>query len=385
MRGILFAAALAAAFGSPLLAQMPASTPAAAQAFTPIEVAADGTITLRMYAPAANAVQVTGEVVIVSGRDSLPMTKDQNGVWSARLPGLAPDAYTYSYMVDGAPTTDQKNPGVKAGPAGVNNRLEMPGSPEFYAWANVPHGTVAINWHQSAVLNQVRSVWVYTPPGYDSSPAARYPVLYLLHGSGDLEGGWTQEGRANFILDNLIAAGKAKPMIIVMPRGHVFTDRQIERQSNNAQIQQVLLTEVVPFIEANYRVATDRNSRAIAGLSMGGGQTLRFGLQNLDKFAWVIGLSPAILLADSELALFDGLIANPEKSNAALKLLMIRCGTKDHLITNSDRFTQFLTSHQIKHTYVRTDYESKWPGRKDDHTWPIWRMDLRDVAPLLFK
>jgi enterochelin esterase-like enzyme len=118
---------------------------------------------------------------------------------------------------------------------------------------------------------------------------------------------------------------------------------------------------------------------------MGGGQALRFGLRHLDTFAWVVGLSPAILIAESEIKLFDPLIADPKKSNAALKLLMIRCGTQDHLITNSDRFTEFLKAHDIRFTYARTDYESRWPGRKDDHTWPIWRMDLRDVAQWLFR
>jgi enterochelin esterase family protein len=368
-----------------LSGQVPTSAPSGVQAFEPIQVAADGTITFRMYAPGAKEVQVVGEIVIVSGRESLPMTKDANGVWTTKLSGLLPETYTYSYRVDGAPATDQKNINVKAGPTGVNSWVEMPGSPEFYAYANVPHGTVEISWFRSGTLNQVRSLWIYTPPSYDLNPSARYPALYLQHGTGDLEDSWTKVGRANFILDNLIAAGKAKPMIVVMPNGHVFSDHVIERQSNNAQIEQVLMKEIIPYIDAHYRTAADRNSRAIAGLSMGGGQALRFGLRNLDKFAWVIGFSPAILLADSELALFDDFVANEEKSNTQLKLLMFFCGTKDHLIANSDRFHTFLDSHHIKHTFERTDYEPKWPGRRDDHTWPIWRMNLRDVAPLLFR
>ena len=367
----------------PALGQMmPGSTGAAA--FAPVEVGADGAITFRMLAPGARSVELRGEVVGVSGRDSLPLTKDEKGIWSATLKGLVPELYSYAYFVDGAPVADQKNPGAKVGPMGVSSRFEMPGSPEFYAPQAVPHGKVEINWHHSAVLNQVRPMWVYTPPGYATS-TTRYPVLFLLHGSGDLEGGWTEDGKANFILDNLIAAGKAKPMIIVMPRGHVFADHQIERQKNNELLQRVMIEELIPFIDANYRTLANRESRAIAGLSMGGGQTLRFGLRNLDRFAWVIGLSPAILLIPAEMDLFTDLIANPEKSNAALKLLMIRCGTQDHLITNSDRFTTFLKDRQIRHTYVRTDYQSRWPGRKDDHTWPIWRMDLRDLAQLLFK
>lgn len=384
MRAILWAV-LGAALSMPLAAQVPASAPSGVQGFKPIEVAADGTITFRMYAPGAKEAQVVGEIVTVSGRESLPMTKDANGVWSAKLSGMFPETYTYSYRVDGAPAADEKNIHVKTGPTGVNNWVEMPGSPEFYAYADVPHGRVEINWFHSATLHQVRSLWVYTPPSYDLNPSARYPVLYLQHGTGDLEDGWTKAGRANFILDNLIAAGKAKPMVVVMPNGHVFSDHVIERQSNNAQIEQVLIQEIIPYIDAHYRTAADRNSRAIAGLSMGGGQALRFGLRNRDEFAWVIGFSPAIFLADSEPALFDGFIANAEKSNTQPKLLMFFCGTKDHLIANSDRFHAFLDSHHIKHTFERTDYESKWPGRRDDHTWPIWRMNLRDVAPLLFR
>jgi enterochelin esterase family protein len=384
MRVILFTA-LFAVWSVPLWAQVPTSAPSGVQAFEPVQVAADGTITFKMFAPGAKEVQVIGEIVTVSGRESLPMTKDANGVWSAKLSGMFRDTYTYSYRVDGAPTADEKNINVKTGPTGVNNWVEMPGSPEFYGYANVPHGRVEINWFRSGTLNQVRSLWVYTPPSYDQNPSARFPVLYLQHGTGDLEDGWTKVGRANFILDNLIAAGRAKPMIIVMPNGHVFSDHVIERQSNNAQIEQVLLQEIIPYIDAHYRTAPDRNSRAIAGLSMGGGQALRFGLRNPDKFAWVIGFSPAIFLADSEQALFDKFVADPEKSNAQLKLLMFFCGTKDHLIANSDRFHAFLDSHHIQHTFQRTDYESKWPGRRDDHTWPIWRMNLRDVAPLLFR
>lgn len=365
-------------------AQMPSGA-GAANAFSPVEVSPEGKITFRLLAPAAQKVELRGEVVTVSGRDAVTMTKDEKGIWTATLSGLVPELYSYSYMVDGAPLTDQKNPGAKVGPMGVSSRFEMPGSPDFYAPHNVPHGRVEINWHHSALLSEVRPLWVYTPPGYADTLTSRYPVLYLLHGSGDLERGWTEDGKTNFILDNLIAAGRAKPMIVVMPRGHVYADHQIERQQNNALLEQVLVKELIPFIDAGYRTVAERGSRAIAGLSMGGGQALRFGLRNRDQFAWVIGLSPAILLAPVETALFDSLIADPTKSNAGLKLLMVRCGTKDHLITNADRFTAFLKEHQIRHTYVRSDYEARWPGRKDDHTWPIWRMDLRDVAQLLFR
>lgn len=380
---ILLSLALVTALPASAPAQMPPGS-TGVTAFAPVEVA-DGTITFRMYAPGARSVELRGEVVMVAGHRSVPMTRDANGIWSATVSGLPPEQYSYLYGVDGAPTADQKNPGAKVGPMGVSSRFEMPGSPGFYAAKDVPHGRVEINWHHSAILGQVRPLRVYTPPGYGSGDDTTYPVLYLLHGSGDLEGGWTDDGRTNFILDNLIAAGKAKPMIVVMPLGHVFADHQIERQENNEKIGRVLVEELIPFVESHYRVVTDRTGRAIAGLSMGGGQALRFGLQNPDEFAWVVGLSPAVLLGETETKLFDDLIARLKGSGEALELLMVRCGTKDHLIENVDAFAKKLTDSDVEHTYVRTDYEPRWPGRLDDHTWPIWRMDLRDVAQVLFK
>jgi enterochelin esterase family protein len=353
--------------------------------FNPVE-ATEGAVTFRMYAPAAKTVELRGEIVTVSGRDFIPMTKDARGVWSVTVKGVRPELSSYLFMVDGAPVMDQRNPGAKVGPRGNSSRFEVPGSPDFYAAREVPHGKVEINWHRSAILNQTRALWVYTPPGYDSNASQRYPVLYLLHGSGDLEDGWTKDGRANFILDNLIAERRAVPMLIVMPLGHVYGDHQIDREKNNELLEQVLIKELIPFVDSTYRTVAVRGSRAIAGLSMGGGQSLRFGLHNLDRFAWVAGFSPAIRYSDAEYAkLFSTLIADPQKSNQLLKLLMVRCGTKDHLIDAADAFTKFLAAKSVKFEYKRTDYESLWPGRKDDHTWPIWRMDLRDVAPVLFR
>lgn len=352
--------------------------------FTPVEYR-EGAVIFNMYAPKATAVEVRGEAVEVAGKDFLPMTRDDRGIWSATLPGLLPDGYTYVYMVDGAPTVDQKNTGAKVGPRGNNSRFLMPGYPEFFADKAVPHGKVEINYYPSDLLGETRSVWVYTPPGYAGSDI-RLPVLYLLHGSGDLEGGWIEEGRANFILDNLIAAGRAKPMIIVMPRGHVMADRQINREQNNDLLQRVLYEEIVPYVDANYRTLADRRQRAIMGLSMGGGQALRFGLQNMDLFASVIGLSPAIRYPEATYReMFAAAIANPGTTNERLDLLMIYCGTMDHLLDASDAFDRFLTAQGIDHEYLRTDYEAMWPGRLDDHTWPIWRMNLRDAAPLLFR
>ena len=353
-------------------------------AFRPVEVV-DGIITFRMFAPQARSVQLRGEAVTVSGKEFIPMAKDDKGIWSASIRGLRPETYSYLYMVDGAPAMDQRNPGAKVGPRGNSNRFDMPGSPEFYEARNIEHGRVEMNWYRSGLLNETRPLWIYTPPGYGAGNQ-RYPVMYLLHGSGDLEAGWVEDGRANFILDNLIVAGKAKPMIIVMPRGHVVAERQIDREKNNELLEQTMLKEIIPFVDAHYRVQADRNNRAIVGLSMGGGQALRFGLRHPDQFAHVVGLSPAIRYPDTTYrTMFADLIANADKTNQQFKLIMLRCGTKDHLLDASDAFDAFLEANKIRHRYARTDYESMWPGRRDDHTWPIWRMDLRDVAPLLFR
>jgi enterochelin esterase family protein len=379
--GVLFATV---SFGQTPRPGAPVDPTEAVPAFNPVEFK-DGVVTFHMYAPQARYVEVRGEAITVAGKEFLPMTRDERGVWSASLSGLRPDGYTYIYMVDGAPTMDQKNTGAKVGPRGNNNRFLMPGYPDFHADKPVPHGKVEMNFYSSALLKETRRLWIYTPPAY-STGNQRYPVLYLLHGSGDLEGGWVEEGRANFILDNLLGAGKAQPMIIVMPRGHVMADSQIDREKNNAVLQRVLYEEVVPYVDSHYRTLTDRNNRAIMGLSMGGGQSLRFGLQNTGLFATVIGLSPAIRYPeDTYRKMFADLVGNPENTNRQMKLIMILCGTKDHLVDASDAFDRFLTASRIRHEYRRTEYEPMWPGRRDDHTWPIWRMNLRDVAPLLFR
>lgn len=352
--------------------------------FSPVEIA-NGAITFRMFAPQAKSVQLRGEAVTVSGKEFIPMTKSDNGVWSASIRGLRPETYSYIFMVDGAPTMDQRNPGAKVGPRGNSTRFDMPGSPEFYSDRKVPHGKVEMNWYPSGLLKETRPLWIYTPPGY-SSGTQRYPVLYLLHGSGDLEAGWVEDGYANYILDNLIADGKAQPMIIVLPRGHVIADRQIDREKNNEMLEKALVEEIIPYVDANYRVRAGRANRAIAGLSMGGGQSLRFGLRHRDLFASVIGFSAAIRYPEATYkSMFSDLIADPAKSNSEFKLLQLYCGTKDHLLDASDAFDKFLTANKIKHDYKRTEYEAMWPGRRDDHTWPIWRMNLRDLAPLLFR
>jgi enterochelin esterase-like enzyme len=352
------------------------------------QVNPDGSVTLRLYAPNAQSVALTAEVAALRGQERLPMEKDADGVWSATVRGMRPDTYSYNFDVDGAVVPDPHNQAVKIGSTVINRSLvHIPGEEAaFYQVQDVPHGRVEINWYRSSTLDQTRRVFVYTPPGY-SNGIDRYPVLYLLHGVGDTESGWTEPGRAHFILDNLIAAGQAQPMLIVMPFGHVYHERRVERARNNDLIEQNLLQDLMPYVEAQYRAHTDRESRAIAGLSMGGGQALTFGLRHLDRFAWIGAFSAAVRPErdGSHEHTFADLIADPEASNERIKLLWMRCGEADRVIEYSEPFAQFLRAHGIRHTYAAVDYEPLWPGRLDDHVWPVWRFDLRDFASLLFK
>jgi enterochelin esterase family protein len=247
---------------------------------------------------------------------------------------------------------------------------------------NIPHGEIHHHFYKSAVAGDDRDFYVYTPPGYDSTAKKTYPVLYLLHGYSDDASGWTAVGRANVILDNLIAQGKAKPMIVVMPLGY-GTMELIElgwgawshtdvRDRNFANFRAALLTEVMPQVEGEYRVTKDRNARAIAGLSMGGSESLLTGLNNLDKFAWVGAFSSGGI-PDEFQKDFPSLDAN---ANRQLRLLWIACGTEDGLITINRNLREWLKTKGVKVTEIET------PGM---HTWMVWRRNLSEFAPLLFR
>jgi enterochelin esterase family protein len=351
------------------------------------QVNPDGSVTLRLYAPQAQSVALTAEIASLRGQERWPMERDADGVWSATVRGMRPDTYSYNFDVDGAVVTDPRNQAIKIGMVTNRSLVHIPGEETaFYQVQDVPHGRVEINTYSSSTLGQTRRLFVYVPPGYRESGDS-YPVLYLLHGVGDTESGWTETGRAHAILDNLIAAGQAQPMLVVMPFGHVYHDRQMERKRSNRLIEQNLLQDLIPYVEAHYRVGAGREARAIAGLSMGGGQALTFGLRHLDLFAWIGGFSAAVRPErDGPYEhTFANLIADPAASNERIKLLWMRCGEADHLIEYNEAFAQFLHAHGIRHTYTAVDYEPLWPGRLDDHVWPVWRFDLRDYASLLFR
>jgi enterochelin esterase-like enzyme len=342
------------------------------------EVHADDSVTFRFRAPNALDVKLERE-----GTEALAMQKDEQGVWSVTTAPLAPDYYGYSFVADGVRLIDPENPLLTPNLLNTENAVHVPGLLSLpWEWNDVAHGVVHHHFYKSAVAHDDRDYYVYTPAGYDPAATKTYPVLYLLHGFSDDASGWTAVGHANVILDNLIAQGKAKPMIVVMPLGygtmefvHLAWDAWSHtalRNRNFENFRQALLTEVMPRVESEYRISQDRNARAIAGLSMGGSESLLTGLNHLDKFSWVGGFSSGGIPEDFEKD-FPALDA---KANEQLHLLWIACGTEDHLITLNRSVRGWLKTKGVKLTEIET------PGM---HTWMVWRRNLAEFAPLLFR
>lgn len=241
---------------SSLAAAQPAPRPPARARIISPEVLPDHRVTFRLPAPKANSVAVVGEFA----KEPQPMVKDEAGLWSVTVGPLGPDIYSYNFSVDGFSTLDPNNQDLKESLRPTQSLLEVPGDkPVPYEARPVPHGAVSVHWYHSKSVGALRRIYVYTPPGYDAARGAKYPVLYLLHGSGDAENGWTWVGRANLIADNLLAERKARPAIIVMPFGHVFTASGAPGPSN--AFEQDLLKDVIPLVERHYRVAANREDR----------------------------------------------------------------------------------------------------------------------------
>jgi enterochelin esterase-like enzyme len=345
------------------------------------EVHPDGSITFRYKDPTASKVLLNLE----GAGKPLPMQKDGDGVWTVVTPPLPPEIYGYGFEVDGQPQIDPKNPVVKPNLIFVGNLVTVPGSvPQLWEAREVPHGVVHHYLYTSRVVkglvNGQSEYYVYTPPSYDPKRAKPYPVLYLLHGWSDMANGWTAVGQANFIFDNLIAEGKVKPMLVVMPlgygdmkfvnSGHGAWDDNAAVAHNVSLFSRALLTEILPQVESAYHASKDRNDRAITGLSMGGLESLTIGLTHPEQFGWVGGFSSALGHREQdELAALSGKSAGPH-------LLWIACGTQDDLITPNRKFIAWLKSKDVPVTAVET------PGM---HTWMVWRDNLAHFAPLLFK
>ena len=343
------------------------------------EVRADNRVTIRFRAPNAKEVSVSLEGV----PKSIPMIKDDQGVWSLTTDPLAPDYYGYSIIADGVNMFDPSNHSVKPNFLYRASELHVPGPPSLpWEISAVPHGEIHHHFYKSTVVGDDRDYFVYTPPGYDSHRSHSYPVLYLLHGFSDDASGWTAVGRANIILDNLIAQGKAKPMLIVMPLGYgapeillpnsgAFRDRSLTDR-NFDKFREALLGEVIPRVEAEYSVLKDRNSRAIAGLSMGGSESLLTGLNTLDKFGWIGAFSTGGINEE-----FDKEFSKVNaQSTEQLHLLWVACGRDDSLIEINRKFRAWLAAKNVKHVDIET------PGY---HTWMVWRRNLADFSSLLFR
>jgi enterochelin esterase-like enzyme len=331
------------------------------------EVGADGKVTFRLRAAKAAEVAVNGQWP--NGRAT--MTKDTNDVWSVTVGPIEPGVWEYSLQVDGVGMIDPANAAIKPMREPRTSILHLPGQPPLlHDFQDVPHGVVRSHTYRSKVLGRLRELAVYTPPDYDAQTTARFPALYLQHGSGDNQATWVAHGKAHWTLDNLIAQGRAKPMVVVMMDGHASVPGG-GGQNNTELFERDLLEEVLPFVEANYRVKADPASRGIVGLSMGGGQSLTIGLNHAAKFAWVGGFSSAVPSKETLASALNDVSA----TNRKLKLLWIACGKDDFLLKRNEDFIALLKEKQLKHEWLLTD---------GNHSWPVWRKYLGDFLPRLF-
>jgi enterochelin esterase-like enzyme len=353
------------------------------------EVSADRKITFRLQAPNAQAVKVTGDFTAAA---TLDMVKDDKGVWSYTTEALKPSSYQYWFVMDGLTMPDPLNTHVRPASGVYKSQVEVPGpEADWLAIRDVPHGSLNEHWYLNRDNGTARRVVIYTPPGYNKSTQS-YPVVYLMHGRDDFERGWTQAGRANWIMDNLIAEGKAKPALIVMPFGHPTsgsTGRLPELRALQATlgvtnppaagglmgvdfIEKDLLTNVIPLVESEYRVNKSAGQRAIMGYSMGGNHTLTIGLNHPELFTYLGAFSFPFSVAD------HAALKDPAKVNKDYKLIWLGVGSDDNQATNTDRaFTKVLTEKGIKHEWTES------PGYH--HDYQIWRIYLHTVLPKLFR
>ena len=334
------------------------------------QVHKDRRVTFRLRAPGAKQVGVN----VQFQRGLQPMTRNEDGVWSVTLGPAKPDIYEYSLVVDGLEIVDPSNSWLKVWRSTAKNLVEVPGDqPMFFQQQQVPHGTVHLHKYHSKSLRVTRGLYIYTPPAYETSQNVQYPVLYLLHGMGDTEDAWTVVGRANVIVDNLIVQGKARPLVIVMPYGHTpSAPPDMRSLGNYGAFEKDLIEDVIPYVQARYKVSSNSKDRAIAGLSMGGGQSLTVGLGNLERFGWLGAFSSAVPRGKS----LDNLLSKPEAINEKLKLLWIGCGRSDFLFKANQGLIERLKTDNIKHVAHLTD---------GAHEWSLWRRYLDKFVPLLFE
>ncbi len=347
------------------------------------EVAADRHVTFRILAPKAEAVKVTGGDMpeIGQGKD---MTRNDQGVWEVKVGPVAPGAFRYNFNVDGVSVIDPRNPATSESNTNTWSLVVVPGS-NIFDVKEVPHGAVAQVTYYSQSLKRFRRMHIYTPPGYEMGNRM-YPVFYLLHGASDSDASWSTVGRAGFIMDNLIAAGKAKPMIVVMPAGHTGPFSFGGGRLPVDEFTQDFQGDVRPYVEKHYRVLNDAKNRAIAGLSMGGMQTLNIAFNNLADYAYIGVYSSGIF------GIGGGMGGNQPQGpsweeqrketldNADLKkgikLLWFATGSQDFLVKTSQASVEMLKQHGFEVVYKETD---------GGHTWINWREYLNEFAPKLFQ
>lgn len=349
------------------------------------EVTADKKIIFRLLAPNANSVTLAAGDIQGLPKGGPPFVKGENGVWEATAGPVTPGSYRYRFTVDGVPVMDPRNPAMSESNNNGWSLVHVPGI-EYQDMAQVPHGAVAAVHYWSSALGRHRRMHVYTPPGYELGKG-KYPVFYLLHGASDSDNSWSTIGRAGIILDNLIAGGKAKPMIMVMPAGHTSQGGFAGGLSRAMdEFGDDFVKDVMPYIEKNYRALTGRKDRAIAGLSMGGMQTLNIGFTHLDKFAYIGVYSSGIFGGGARGAAPTEAIAEWEKRRGGtlddaklkpgLKLLWLATGKDDFLLKASQATVEMLKKHGFEPTYKETE---------GAHTWLVWREYLHEFAPLLFR
>jgi enterochelin esterase family protein len=394
-RATLAIAAILATLTSvnPTFAQAPTPTPAPAatprvrgpqgpRVVSP-EVSADRKVTFRILAPKAESVMVSGSDIPGVGQGA-SMTKGTNDVWEVTLGPIPAGYYRYNFNVDGVSVIDPRNPATSESNANTWSLVGVPGA-DFMDTRDVPHGAVAEVTYYSKSLKRFRRIHVYTPPGYESGEG-RFPVFYLLHGASDCDDSWTTVGRAGFILDNLIADQKAKPMVVVMPAGHTGPFRFGGPRPAADEFVQDFTNDIMPHIEKHYRVYTDRKNRAMAGLSMGGGHTLNIGIPNLEKFAYLGVFSSGVFgitgsgpggppqgptFEEQHKAMLDD-----AKLKDGLNLFWFATGKDDFLVETSKATVEMFKQHGFDVVYKETE---------GAHTWIVWREYLNEFTPQLFR
>jgi enterochelin esterase-like enzyme len=381
-------AVISVVIGASLAAQQPPVPPAPGAAARPAplrspDIHPDRTVTFRLMAPKAAEVTLNGSW---DGGTNLKMTKDEAGIWSTTIGPLAPQLWGYWFMVDGVKALDPNNAETQRDGARYDNLLMISGpESEWWDFKDVPHGTVQAVWYPSPTLKLAsRRMMVYTPPGYETS-SQKYPVLYLLHGGGGDEDAWLTMGRANIIMDNLIAAGKAKPMIVVMEKGYATRAGAAAGPGGPGRFdfspfEDVVLKDLIPMIDSTYRTIPHRDHRAIAGLSMGAGQAMRIGLSHLDTFSVVGAFSGGAGRVDVKTA-YDGLFADPEAFDRKVSLLYLHSGDGGldaGIHKSSKALAEALQQAGSKHVVFGD-------AKGFAHEWQTWRYALYDFAPRLFQ